>query len=165
MPRPKIFEKGRMMLGTYVDPDTYEAVVRLAREKGVSVSELLRWWIEEKVKAPRSAASPPANLDPLANGGQRSESERRWELLRKLDEPEVERFPRDVEALARLVEQLEKVPVSQRRTESFLNRLGRARRRLIALKRVARRLLSAGYPLDKESVERLVELERRLDQL
>ena len=165
VPRPKLFAKGRMLLGTYVDPDTYEVVVKLARERGVSVSELLRWWIEEKAKMPRSAGGEAGDLDPLANGGQRSESEKRWELLRKLDEYEVERFPKDVELLTHIIEQLEKTPVSMRRTESYLNRLSRARRRLIALKKVARRLLAAGYPLDEKDVERLVELERRLDKL
>jgi len=49
MPRSKVFPKGRMELATSVDPDTYYAVVELARREGASVSELLRRWIKEKL--------------------------------------------------------------------------------------------------------------------
>lgn len=49
MPRPRVFQRGRMMLATSVDPDTYYAVVELARKEGVPVSELLRRWIMEKL--------------------------------------------------------------------------------------------------------------------
>jgi transposase-like protein len=38
-----------MVLATSVDPDTYYAVVELARREGVPVSELLRRWIMEKL--------------------------------------------------------------------------------------------------------------------
>jgi len=66
MPRPKLFARGRMQLGAYVDPETYEVVVKLARERGISVSQLLREWIEEKVEVLRSAGGETGDLAPLA---------------------------------------------------------------------------------------------------
>jgi hypothetical protein len=165
MPRPRV-HKETSVISASVERSLAERLRREAALKGIPLSrlveEVLAEWLSSRSPEGRGEAG---DLDPLANGGQRSESERRWELLRKLDEYEVERFPKDVELLAYVVEQLEKTPVSMRRTESYLNRLSRARRRLIALKKVARRLLSAGYPLDEKDVERLVELERRLDKL
>jgi hypothetical protein len=156
MPRPRI-HKETSVISASIERSLAERLRREAALRGVPLSrlveEILTQWLSARV----------GDLDSLASGS--AKGERRWELLRMLDEPEVERFPREVEVLARLVEQLEKTPVSMRRTEQYLNRLSKARKRLVALKKAARRLLSAGYALNEESVEKLVELERRLGEL
>ena len=85
--------------------------------------------------------------------------------MKMLDEPILEQLPRDVEQLSRWVEKLARTPVSMRRTERFLRERGRARRKLEALKREARRLLAAGYDLPEEVVEKLVEADRALSSL
>jgi len=92
-------------------------------------------------------------------------SERRWRLLTKLDEPMVESLVKETDKLERRVADLEKTPVSVRMTESFLSRRRYARQRLVELKKLARYLIRAGIEVPEETVDKLAELERRLNRL
>jgi len=156
MPRPKI-RKETVIISLAVDRDLALKLREEARKRGLSVSLFAEGLLRDYL----ARSEGTGDLDPLANGGETA-SERRWRLLKMLDEPLLEQLPREVEALAKWVERLAQTPVSMRRTERFLSERTRARRKLIALKKEARRLLAAGYELEEGLVEKLVECEREL---
>ena len=94
-----------------------------------------------------------------------SASERRWRMITKLDEPMVESLIKDSERLEKMMVDLERVPVSLRKTESFVKRRRFAREKLLALKKMARYLLRAGAEIPEEVVDRLVNIEKTLNNL
>jgi len=163
MPRPKV-RKETVIISLAVDRDLALRLKEEARRRGVSVSRLAEHLLSLSLEATETAAGS----DLATNGGGsegESESEKRWRLLKMLDEPILERLPLEVEQLSRWIERLAATPVSTRRTERFLNERARARRKLAYLKREARRLLAAGYELEEGVVGKLIELEKALDAL
>jgi len=160
---------------------------QIARAKGASLSHVAREAIELYVReeAARLGIQLASNLSqnpeqPLQaipfsvqmdGGGEIAQpvaepaSERRWRLVTKLDEPMVEGLVKDTEKLDRIVADLERVPVSMRLTESFLSRRKYARKKLVDLKKVARYLIRAGVEVPEETVDKLVAIERRLNNL
>jgi len=156
--------------------ETYEALKRAARLRQMSVSALVRelvnvyLWSAGLLPSPQpeQPAAPVSEPDLETDGAPalpQTESERKWRLLVKLDEPMVEGLVKDVARLKRLVEELKQVPVSKRLTDAFVSRRSAARRKLVDLKKVARYLIRAGANLPEEVVDELVEIERVLNSL
>ena len=156
--------------------ETYEALKRAARIRQMSVSALVRELVNVYLGSVgmipsarlEQPAAPTAEPDLKTDGAPalpQTESERKWRLLVKLDEPMVEGLVKDVEKLKRFVEELEQVPVSKRLTDAFVSRRSAARRKLVDLKKAARYLIRAGANLPEEVVDELVEIERVLNNL
>jgi len=159
------------------ESEVYEALKQLARARRASVSAVVRELVEQYLKSEGvlptvQAASLKTDGGPAlpsldGNGFARLEtdSERRWRLLTKLDEPMVEGLVKDVEKLERMVAELEREAVSKRLTEAFLARRRAARRKLVDLKKVARYLIRAGADVSEEVVDSLARIERALNSL
>jgi len=155
------------VISASVEKRLAEALRREAARRRVTLSRLIEEALKQWLSSASEQASEQLREDPLTSGEGESESgsERRRRLIAKLDQPTLERLPKDVEVLAKWVQRLQQTPVSMRRTDRFLRERARARRKLEYLKKEARRLLAAGYEIDESIVDKLVELERTLNAL
>jgi len=149
---------------------------KAARLQGISTSELCRRIIIDYLlrEFPAERQAPAEQVQQatpdlgLLNGNAakaESASERRWRMITKLDEPMIESLIKDTERLEKTVADLARMPVSMRKTESFVKRRRFARVKLLALKKMARYLLRAGADIPEETVDRLVRIERILNSL
>jgi len=177
VPRPPLI-RNRYFIGFIVEREIAVQLNQLARAQGISVSELCRRAILEYLyraspqplpqAPPLQAAPAPGQADGSGTAQQpvvETASERRWRMIVKLDEPMLESLIKETEKLEKRVAELEKVPVSMRMTEQFLNRRRLARQRLVELKKLARYLIRAGLDVPEETVDKLADMERRLDRL
>jgi len=169
----KLQIKNRYYISFIIDGDTAMRLHKAARLQGISTSELCRriiidYLLREFPAEQVQQATPDLGLPDgsTTNAAQKeSASERRWRMITKLDEPMVESLIKDSERLEKMMVDLERVPVSLRKTESFVKRRRFAREKLLALKKMARYLLRAGAEIPEEVVDRLVNIEKTLNHL